>query len=267
MIPRRGFVSGVILSAISPPLAARAQPPPGHPWRIGILMNLYSPDAPPPQALRQRLRELGYVEGQNLVIDWRYQLGQDDHLSTFATELVRLTPDVMVADVTVAIRAAMRATSTIPIVMASSADAAGGRLVASLGHPGGNVTGATIMLADLTPEAFAASQGSGAECLACSGPVGARHPLASRAAEADRGRRAGTRAPPDRHGGAESGRSRCPREDDEGSRRRCVCESHDDARRRTPARRVRCEEPAAHDVHGSRPCGGRRADVVRVEFH
>src|SRR5262245_27971426 len=74
------------------------------PSRIGVLMNLYPPDAHPPQAFRQRLRDLGYVEGQNLVIDWRYQLGGSDRLSAFAAELVRLNPDVIVADVTVAIR-------------------------------------------------------------------------------------------------------------------------------------------------------------------
>src|SRR6185369_14558974 len=87
--------------------------------RIGVLMNLYSPDADPPQAFRQGLRDLGYVEGQNLIIDWRYQLGRTDRLPPLAAELVRLKPDVVVADVTVAIRAAMQATSTIPIVMAS----------------------------------------------------------------------------------------------------------------------------------------------------
>jgi putative ABC transport system substrate-binding protein len=69
-----------------------------------------------------------------------------------AAELVRLKPDVIVAVVTVAIPAAMRAASTIPIVMASSADDAEGRLVTSLAHPGGNVTGVTIMLADPTPK-------------------------------------------------------------------------------------------------------------------
>ena len=115
-------------------------------------MNLYPPDAHPPQALRQRLRDLGYVEGQNLVIDWRYQLGRGDRLPTLAAELVRLRPDVIVADSTLAIRAAMQATSTIPIVMATSADAVGGGLVTSLRRPGGNVTGVTIMLAEMTPK-------------------------------------------------------------------------------------------------------------------
>ena len=104
----------------------------------------------PPQALRQGLRDLGYLEGQNLVIDWRYQLGGGDRLPTLAAELVRLKPDVIVADVTVAIRAAIQATSTIPIVMAISADAVGSGLVTNLGRPGGNVTGVTIMLAEMS---------------------------------------------------------------------------------------------------------------------
>jgi putative ABC transport system substrate-binding protein len=131
-------------------LAAGAQQPAGKPSRVGVLMNLYAPDAAPPQALRQRLRELGYVEGQNLVIDWRYQLGGSNRLPALAAELARLEPDVIVADVTLAIRAAMQATSTIPIVMASSADVLGGGLVTSLGRPGNNVTGVTAMLAELS---------------------------------------------------------------------------------------------------------------------
>ena len=140
-------MAGGLLAA---PLAAEGQQQVGKLSRIGVVMNLYSPDAHPPQALRQRLRDVGYVEGQNLVIDWRYQLGGTDRLAALAAELVRLKPDVIVADVTVAIRAAMQATLTIPIVMASSADAVGGGLVTSLGRPGGNVTGVTTMLAEMS---------------------------------------------------------------------------------------------------------------------
>jgi len=131
------------------PGAAEAQPA-GKRSRVGVLLNLYSPDAEPPLAFREKLRGLGYVEGQNLVIDWRYQLGRSDRLPTLAAELVRLNPDVLVADVTVAIRAAMRVTTTIPIVMASSADAVGSGLVTNLARPGGNVTGITIMLAEMS---------------------------------------------------------------------------------------------------------------------
>src|SRR5439155_14731436 len=144
---RRTLLLGITLLAA--PLAPEAQPPAKR-SRIGVLLNLYPPDADPPQALRQGLRDLGYVEGQNVVIDWRYQLGRSDRLPTLAAELVRLKPDVIVADVTVAIRAAMQMTSTVPIVMASSADAVGGGLVQSLGRPGGNVTGVTTMLAEMT---------------------------------------------------------------------------------------------------------------------
>jgi len=147
---RRAFMGALAGGLLATPLVAEAQQQVGKLSRIGVLMNLYSPDAHPPQALRQRLRDLGYVEGQNLVIDWRYQLGGTDRLAALAAELVRLKPDVIVADVTVAIRAAMQATSTIPIVMASSADAVGGGLVTSLGRPGGNVTGVTTMLAEMS---------------------------------------------------------------------------------------------------------------------
>src|SRR6266852_9790142 len=145
-LKRVPLIVALAAGCLAAPLAAGVQQPAGKLSHIGVLMNLYPPDAHPPQALRQRLRDLGYVEGQNLVIDWRYQLGGTDRLAALAAELVRLKPDVIVADVTVAIRAAMQATSTIPIVMASRADAVGGGLVASLGRPGGNVTGVTTML-------------------------------------------------------------------------------------------------------------------------
>jgi len=146
-----GLAAILILSLIlAAPLPGEAQPQTGKVWRIGAVLSIYPPEAEPPRAFQQRLRELGYVEGQNLVIDWRYQLGRSNRLPSLAAELVRLKPDVIVADVTVAIRAAMQATATIPIVMASSADAVGSGLVANLGRPGGNVTGVTIMLAEVS---------------------------------------------------------------------------------------------------------------------
>jgi len=146
---RRAFLSA-LCGLVAAPRAAGAQQQVPRSARVGVLLNLYPPDADPPQALRRRLHDLGYVEGQNLVVDWRYQLGGSSRLPAMAAELVGLKPDVIVADVAVAIRAAMRATATIPIVMATSADAVGGGLVASLGRPGGNVTGVTIMLAEMT---------------------------------------------------------------------------------------------------------------------
>src|SRR6266849_6781869 len=149
-LKRVPLIVALAAGCLAAPLAAGAQQQAGKLLRVGDLMNLYPPDADPPQALRQGFRDLGYVEGQNVVIDWRYQLGRGDRLPTLAAELVRLKPDVIVADVTVAIRAAMQATSTIPIVMASSADAVGSRLVTNLGRPGGNVTGVTIMLGEMS---------------------------------------------------------------------------------------------------------------------
>jgi putative ABC transport system substrate-binding protein len=150
MVSRRRFLQSLTAGMLAAPLAAEAQQPAAKRWRVAVLLNLYAPSADPPQALRQGLRDLGYVEGQNLVIDWRYQLGQADRLTDLAAELVRSKPDVLVADVTVAIRAATRATSTIPIVMAGSADAVGTGLVANLGQPGANVTGVTIMLNEMS---------------------------------------------------------------------------------------------------------------------
>ena len=149
-LKRVSLIIGLIAACLAVPLAGEAQQQVGKLSRVGVLMNLYSPEADPPQALRKELRDLGYVEGQNLVIDWRYQLGQSDRLPVLAAELISLKPDVIVADVTVAIRAAMQATSTIPIVMAVSADAVGSGLVTNLGRPGSNVTGVTIMLAEMT---------------------------------------------------------------------------------------------------------------------
>ena len=146
---RRTFLGGIAGALLAAPLAADAQQAPKV-WRIGVLMDLYSPNANPPQALRQGLQDLGYVEGRNLVIDWRYQLGQNDRLPALAAELVRRKPNIIVADSTVATRAALQASSTIPIVMAASADAVGTGLVTSLARPGGNVSGVTIMLAEMS---------------------------------------------------------------------------------------------------------------------
>ncbi len=147
---RIGLAVILALSFLVAPLAVEAQPQTGKVWRIGVLMSLYPPDADPPQAFRQGLRSLGYVEGQNLVIEWRYAQGRDDRLPGLAAELARLKVDLIAADVTLAIRAAMQATSTIPIVMALTADAMGSGLVPSLGRPGGNVTGLTTMLPELS---------------------------------------------------------------------------------------------------------------------
>jgi putative ABC transport system substrate-binding protein len=129
---------------------ADAQPG-GKTWRIGVLLGRSVPaEDPALQTFRQRLRDLGYVEGQNVAIDWRQADGRLDRLPDQAVELVRLKADVIVADVTPAIRAAMQATSTVPIVMGMAADPIGSGLVSNLARPGGNVTGVSVMLADVS---------------------------------------------------------------------------------------------------------------------
>jgi len=104
--------------------------------------------APHVEALQQGLRELGYVEGQNLVIEYRYAEGNAERLGALAAELVRLPVEVIVVGGAAGIRAAQHATRTIPIVMGGTGDAVAAGFVASLAHPGGNITG----LSDLSTE-------------------------------------------------------------------------------------------------------------------
>jgi putative ABC transport system substrate-binding protein len=100
------------------------------------------------EAFRQGLRELGYVEGKSIVIEWRYAEGKLDRLPALAAELVRLKVDVIVASAPPPTRSAKQATATIPIVMSYDDDPVGNGFVASLARPGGNITG----LATLAPE-------------------------------------------------------------------------------------------------------------------
>jgi putative ABC transport system substrate-binding protein len=127
------------LSIFVTPLAAEAQPP-GKVFRIGRL-TLASPSTDDPDGFRQGLRELGYVEGQNIVIESRSAEGGVDRLGALATDLVRHPMDVIVAAGSPAIHAAQQATSTIPIVMTTDTDAVAQGFVVSLARPGGNITG------------------------------------------------------------------------------------------------------------------------------
>jgi putative tryptophan/tyrosine transport system substrate-binding protein len=102
------------------------------------------------EGFRQGLRELGYVEGQNITLEIRWGDGKTDRLSQLAAELVRLKMDIIVTDGDRATRAAKQATTTIPIVMGSDADPVGSGLVASLARPGGNITGLTNLLSGLS---------------------------------------------------------------------------------------------------------------------
>jgi len=140
----RGVALGAVLavSLLAAPLAADAQQA-GKVPRIGFL-GVTSPSDRPPllDAFRQRLRELGWVEGQNIVIDYRYAEGRVGRLPDLAAELVRLKVDLIVASAgTQVATAAKNATETIPIVMIAVRDPVGTGLIASLARPGGNVTG------------------------------------------------------------------------------------------------------------------------------
>jgi putative tryptophan/tyrosine transport system substrate-binding protein len=129
-------------------LSAHAQQPKNNP-RIGFLLAV-SPSTISAriEAFRQGLRALGYVEGKNIVIEWRSSEGKADRLSALAAELVRLNIDVIVSGGPPPTRAAKQATATIPIVMGYDDDPIGSGFVESLAHPGGNITG----LATLAPE-------------------------------------------------------------------------------------------------------------------
>ena len=117
--------------------------------RIGFLRSqTQSPGMT--DAFRQGLRELGYVEGKNILIEYRSAEGKVEQLPDLATELVRLKVDVIVVGGTPAIRAAKQATGTIPIVFPIAADAVADGLVATLARPGGNMTGFTVITPDLS---------------------------------------------------------------------------------------------------------------------
>ena len=119
--------------------------------RIGYLEAVFaSTNLARTEAFRQGLRDLGYIEGKNIVIDWRYADGKLDRLPALAAELVHLKVDVIVTAGPAATRSAKEATSNIPIVMAFDNDPVGSGFVASLARPGGNITGLSALAPELT---------------------------------------------------------------------------------------------------------------------
>ena len=132
---------GLILA----PLAGEAQQA-GRMYRIGYLFDGRPPDqtTSPLRALEENLRELGYVEGKNLVVERRFAAFKYDRLPDLAAELVQFKPDVIVTSGNPAIGALKQATTSVPIVMAWAVDPVGAGLVTGLARPGGNVTGSTL---------------------------------------------------------------------------------------------------------------------------
>jgi ABC-type uncharacterized transport system substrate-binding protein len=119
--------------------------------RIGVLI-LGAPPNANLDAFIQGLRELGYIEGKNLLIDYRFAEGRAERLPELATELVRLKVDAIFTAGTPAIFALKQATKTIPVVFFSTSDPVGTGVVASLAHPGGNITGISVLASDLWPK-------------------------------------------------------------------------------------------------------------------
>ena len=137
------LVVTLALGLLLAPLAADAQQV-GKVYRIGYLGNVPTP-SPLWEAFLRGLRELGWVEGQNIVIERRNAEGRFERLPDLAADLVRLRVDIIVASGSPAPLAAKRATNTIPIVMTNAGDPVGSGLVTSLGRPGGNVTGLSLL--------------------------------------------------------------------------------------------------------------------------
>jgi len=153
MSNRRKLMIALGASALAGPVAFAQQQ--GKVWRVGFLASrhvdfldsdyYYGP-------FRQGMRELGYVEGKNVIIDWRSAEGKFERLPGLATELVNLKVDVIVTAGTPATSAAQKTTTTIPIVFGSVADPVGNGFIKSLARPAGNTTGLSYMAGDVSPK-------------------------------------------------------------------------------------------------------------------
>jgi putative tryptophan/tyrosine transport system substrate-binding protein len=147
---RRQFLTLLGGGAVALPLAARAQPM-AKVWRVGMLETTAATlNAANLDAFRQALRQLGYVEGQNLIVEYRSGDGHIDRFPQLAAELVHLNVDIIITRGTPAALAAKKATTTIPIVMAAIGEPVETGMVTSLARPGGNVTGLSAFVTELT---------------------------------------------------------------------------------------------------------------------
>ena len=146
---RRTFMGALTGGLLAAPLAAQAQPARRVP-RVAFITTTSPETSISADAFRQRLGDLGYVEGQNIVIEWRWGRGKTERFPEFAAEVVRIPVDVIVAANTPAGFAAKKATQTIPIVIATMADPVGDGFVATIARPGGNITGLTLQTPEMT---------------------------------------------------------------------------------------------------------------------
>jgi len=150
---RKALFAFVALAAAGGPLGGFAQRQ-GRLWRVGVLLPTSGPASlsPDAAALIRGLQELGYAEGKNLQIEWRYAAGRYDRFAGLAAELVRLKMDAIVTGGPTATGAAQKMTRTMPIVMANSDDPVASGFVRSLAHPGGNITGLSNVSGELGPK-------------------------------------------------------------------------------------------------------------------
>ncbi len=148
---RRDFIRLLGGAAASWPLTARGQQA-TSPRRVGFLLVGLSPESKEVQVFRRELRKAGYIEGRNLVMEWRSANGDYDRVPALVADLIRSNVDLIVQDSTIGTQVAKRATSTIPIVMALVLDPIGSGLVENLTHPGGNITGLSMMAMELYPK-------------------------------------------------------------------------------------------------------------------
>ena len=153
MISRRAFLGSVAGGLLTAPVGAEAQQA-GRVYRVGILTNKASDPAEARlwQAFRSGLRERGWIEGQNILIEFRAAEGNTARLPELAAELVRLKVDLIVARASIFVQPAKEVTSSIPIVFLTHADPVGTGHVASLARPGGNITGLAVLMTDLAPK-------------------------------------------------------------------------------------------------------------------
>ena len=151
---RRKMIVALGALALTTPFSALAQRK-GKVWRVGVLALPNRATALDPLfsgAFALGMRDLGYVEGKDLILEWRFADGKVERLPELAAELVKLQVDVLVAAAHDAALAAQKATATIPIVMTTASDPVGSGLVKSLAHPGGNITGMVNLSSDLGPK-------------------------------------------------------------------------------------------------------------------
>ncbi len=149
---RRNFIT-LLGGAVAWPVVTRAQQT-GKVYRVGFLWDNPAVWPHALEAFHRGLRDLGWTEGQNIAVEYRWAEGRFDRLPALAEELVGLKVDVIVAPTSIYAGAAKRATSTIPIVFASHADPIGSGHVVNLARPGGNITGLTVMLSETTAKSL-----------------------------------------------------------------------------------------------------------------